>query len=350
MPAGAVLGCSSSNARAPPALLLQPQHPDWAAPRPAPPPAALLGPLIEAADAVGRLVQYRHQARAYYCFVFPGSAGCLLAATVRAGCRQWAAAVVCSWPRSLRPSTPPPLQGFLPNRRQQRMAGLAAIEYAQALQQLVRACLLPAGPCVGRVCGAAQHGGASTLACVRACLPAPCVLSMRAPRPPTLPCAGGRPARGQGNDRAQCGGVRVGAREGAAQWQVCTRAVAGGRLAGSGGVPPQRPARRAAHAAVAPLLRRAPWMRRSHAFGWRDAMEVIVRWRQLAEPNDQVGGPTAGWLWAACKGAGWGRRRKAGCARGDPCTCTRPADPGLALPPHTLSSFDERFGAEASMP
>ena len=23
--------------------------------------------------------------------------------------------------------------------------------------------------------------------------------------------------------------------------------------------------------------------------GWRDAMDVIVRWRQLAEPNDQVG-------------------------------------------------------------
>lgn len=35
---------------------------------------------------------------------------------------------------------PPPAwpQGFLPNRRQQRMAGLAAIELAQALQQLVR--------------------------------------------------------------------------------------------------------------------------------------------------------------------------------------------------------------------
>ncbi len=26
----------------------------------------------------------------------------------------------------------------------------------------------------------------------------------------------------------------------------------------------------------------------SHPFGWRDAMDVIVRWRQLAEPNDQV--------------------------------------------------------------
>jgi hypothetical protein len=26
----------------------------------------------------------------------------------------------------------------------------------------------------------------------------------------------------------------------------------------------------------------------SHAYGWRDAMDVIVRWRQLAEPNDQV--------------------------------------------------------------
>ncbi len=26
----------------------------------------------------------------------------------------------------------------------------------------------------------------------------------------------------------------------------------------------------------------------SHAFGWRDAMDIAVKWRQLAEPNDQV--------------------------------------------------------------
>jgi hypothetical protein len=25
-----------------------------------------------------------------------------------------------------------------------------------------------------------------------------------------------------------------------------------------------------------------------HAFGWRDAMDIIVRWRQVGEPNDQV--------------------------------------------------------------
>ncbi len=25
-----------------------------------------------------------------------------------------------------------------------------------------------------------------------------------------------------------------------------------------------------------------------HQFGWRDAMDVVVKWRQLAEPNDQV--------------------------------------------------------------
>lgn len=30
----------------------------------------------------------------------------------------------------------------------------------------------------------------------------------------------------------------------------------------------------------------------SHPFGWRDAMDLLVKWRQLAEPNDQVG------LWA----------------------------------------------------
>lgn len=25
-----------------------------------------------------------------------------------------------------------------------------------------------------------------------------------------------------------------------------------------------------------------------HQFGWRDAMDIVVKWRQLAEPNDQV--------------------------------------------------------------
>lgn len=28
--------------------------------------------------------------------------------------------------------------------------------------------------------------------------------------------------------------------------------------------------------------------REEHAFGWRDAMDIIVKWRQLSEPNDQV--------------------------------------------------------------
>ena len=26
-----------------------------------------------------------------------------------------------------------------------------------------------------------------------------------------------------------------------------------------------------------------------HPFGWRDAMDIPVKWRQLAEPNDQAG-------------------------------------------------------------
>ncbi len=26
----------------------------------------------------------------------------------------------------------------------------------------------------------------------------------------------------------------------------------------------------------------------SHPFGWRDAMDIIVKWRQLSEPNDQA--------------------------------------------------------------
>ena len=26
----------------------------------------------------------------------------------------------------------------------------------------------------------------------------------------------------------------------------------------------------------------------AHDFGWRDAMDVLVKWRQLSEPNDQA--------------------------------------------------------------
>ena len=26
----------------------------------------------------------------------------------------------------------------------------------------------------------------------------------------------------------------------------------------------------------------------AHLFGWRDAMDIIVKWRQLSEPNDQA--------------------------------------------------------------
>jgi hypothetical protein len=57
--------------------------------QPPPAPAAAdIARLIAAADAIGKLLQYRHQ-------------------------------------------------GFLPNRRQQRMAGLAAVEIAQAVKHLV---------------------------------------------------------------------------------------------------------------------------------------------------------------------------------------------------------------------
>ena len=31
----------------------------------------------------------------------------------------------------------------------------------------------------------------------------------------------------------------------------------------------------------------------AHAFGWRDAMDLVVKWRQLSEPNDQV---TCSWV------------------------------------------------------
>ena len=31
----------------------------------------------------------------------------------------------------------------------------------------------------------------------------------------------------------------------------------------------------------------------THPFGWRNAMDIIVKWRQLSEPNDQVQRPHA---------------------------------------------------------
>lgn len=42
-----------------PDLRSQPQHPNWNALRPPQPPLELVGPLVEAADALGALVQYR---------------------------------------------------------------------------------------------------------------------------------------------------------------------------------------------------------------------------------------------------------------------------------------------------
>lgn len=71
-------------------LIMQPQSPAWNTPRPRPPPTPEhLHRLVSIADSIGTLVQYNHQ-------------------------------------------------GFLPNRRQRRMAGLAAIEFAQHLVKTVR--------------------------------------------------------------------------------------------------------------------------------------------------------------------------------------------------------------------
>ena len=41
-----------------------------------------------------------------------------------------------------------------------------------------------------------------------------------------------------------------------------------------------------------------------HQFGWRDAMDIVVKWRQLAEPNDQVRGGGRGGAGAEGRGAG----------------------------------------------
>ena len=78
------------------AIRLEPPLPVTPPLPPPRPPAAVLARLTGPGDAVGALLQYRHQ-------------------------------------------------GFMANRRQQRMGGLAAIELAQALRHLVRAAL-PATP------------------------------------------------------------------------------------------------------------------------------------------------------------------------------------------------------------
>lgn len=90
------------------------------------------------------------------------------------------------------------LQGFLPNRRQQRMAGLAAIEFAQALQQLVRPfrsllllSLLPSIPTpLLRQSPGAPCAPVSTTHC-RSTKPCECPHS-RHSRPPTAELVGRR--------------------------------------------------------------------------------------------------------------------------------------------------------------
>lgn len=62
-------------------------------------------------------------------------------------------------------------QGFLPNKRQQRMAGLAALEFAQALQQLV------ADRRAGKTSTAGNAGASVTARCANPsgrCAKAPC--------------------------------------------------------------------------------------------------------------------------------------------------------------------------------
>jgi len=131
--------------------IMQNQMPDWSAPRLNPSPApSIIKNLILAADALGAQVQYRHQ-------------------------------------------------GFLANRRQRRMAGFAAIEYAQMLVSAANA---------------RKQGN---------------------PLPSIRDTGSSACARGPSG-------------------------IGGGGRGGSG----------------------------THILGWRDAMELLVKWRQVAEPNDQV--------------------------------------------------------------
>ncbi|GAB4814575.1 hypothetical protein N2152v2_001621 [Parachlorella kessleri] len=154
-------------------------HPNWNAPKPPAPPAELLDPLLCAADALGLLVQYTHQ-------------------------------------------------GFLPNARQQRMAGLAALEFAQTLAKLVE------DRRAGRKSWVANAGAS--------------VSAKAADR------AKGRHLFG---------------------WRDAMDVIVRWRQLAE---PNDQ----------SPMTRLVMSLTDRYMFGWRDAMDVIVRWRQLAEPNDQV--------------------------------------------------------------
>ena len=148
--------------------IMQPQNPDWNGRANAtnngkrgPVARDVMVQLLTAADAIGAQVQYRHQ-------------------------------------------------GFLPNKRQRRMAGLAAIEYAQLLQSAAAA---------ARRNAAADESTLTSTPHIE------------------VPDVGS---------------------------SVCARGPSG--IGGGGHGRPNS----------------------THPLGWRDAMEVIVKWRQVSEPNDQV--------------------------------------------------------------
>ena len=234
-------------------------------------------------------------------------------------------------------------QGFVTNSRQQRAGGLAALELAQLLRRLVRPVPRPAMRCAGRaaavqltvLCGRLPPAAGSGLAVLElaqllgrlgrpeaawSCLPPlwTCVLG-------TL-LLNGHQGSVATLHQQRVGGWAVLAFCSAAAWAgqarhsrlcpagaTCRHGTALPRLAArsvgmggsSAGCRSRRPRLLAAAACqlcchkscgLVQVAQGGKLTVRAgasgdpspHAFDWRDAMDVLVKWRQLSEPNDQV--------------------------------------------------------------
>eukprot|EP00891_Asterochloris_glomerata_P001301 jgi/Astpho2/1301/fgenesh1_pg.00024_%23_11_t len=151
-------------------------------------------------------------------------------------------------------------QGFLPNKRQQLSGGLAALELAQTLRNVVGLCMTPEHMTV-------SMSVSSFVGIDESCDEEMC--AMWAGGKPYLPLA------------CQVKRQRAGAQAAVATAEVKDRQQRG---------PGAKTAVQTAGASVGGWDAKPPTTSAGgfHEFCWRDAMDVVVRWRQLSEPNDQA--------------------------------------------------------------
>jgi hypothetical protein len=136
-------------------------------------------------------------------------------------------------------------QGFLANKRQLRMGGLAAIELAQMLRTEVRR-----RPSTQRVQVVAHPGTCRSMVCRTVLIPGFARSAKSLMKPHVL----------VRSDMSEFSWImQLSHRRANHPLRVPNDGASGERSASG-----------------------------SHAFGWRDAMDILVRWRQLSEPNDQV--------------------------------------------------------------